>query len=422
MVKKRKLLTKIGKWLDRDEILIISGPRRVGKTTLLQLIKNELLTKGIEDKRIISLNLEDIDVLRQLNKSPKELLKFITRQDKKSYFLIDEIQYLDDASNFLKYLFDMHRDKIKLIVTGSFMFEVKSRFRNSLVGRKIEFDMTPLVFDEFVRFKDETLLPHLFTEEVPGHIHEQFLGLLEEYLIFGGLPEIVLTRDREMKQTLLKEYVNTYLKKDIRYIWANGDILKYNDLLTIISSQVSSLLNISEIANTIRLPRRKTEEYLDTLLLSSLIYLLPPYFSNIRSQIVKMKKIFLFDTGIRNQLIRNFNGTSSRSDAGVLFENFLLNEFLNVFEKDCIYFFRTRTGTEIDFIIKREKVLPIEVKYKRLEKTFGTKPITYFAGESDIDKAYLVNLILNRQPGKEHEKIEFIDFRRFLKKLYEKDI
>lgn len=421
MAKNRRLLNDIQKWLDRDEIILITGPRRVGKTTLLGLIRDELLKKGIEENKIFSFNLEDMDILKDLNKSPKEILKYIIDSGSKNYFLIDEIQYLADASSFLKYLFDMHRDKIKLIITGSFLFELKNQMKNALVGRKVSFNLTPLIFSEFVDFKDMSLLPYLCKMDIPGSIRDKLISLLQEYLVYGGLPEIVRTADKEMKRILLKEYVNTYLKRDIRFIGGNQDILRYNDLLTVIANQVSGLLNTSELSNTVGIPRRKTEQYLENLILSGLVYLIPPYYSNVRTQIIKMKKVFLFDIGIRNQLVHNFNETTRRNDNGALFENFFLNELINTFEKTNICFFRTKSKSEIDFIIKQNKPLPIELKYKRLEKPGGMKHLLYFSNENNIEKGYLVNLTLNHSWENGASGLECIDFRKFLALLFKKN-
>lgn len=418
MVKKRNILSGIEKWLARDEIILITGPRRVGKTTLLMLIRDELLKKGIKENKIFTLNLEDMDILKDLNQSPKELLKYIIDSGGKNYFLMDEIQYLQDVSHFLKYLFDIHRDTIKLVITGSFLFELKKQLKNALVGRKVSFNLTPLTFAEFVDFKDESLLPYLYKMDIPGSIREKFLNLLQEYLVYGGLPEIVLTGNKEMKRTLLKEYVNTYLKRDIRFIGGDQDILRYNDLLTVIANQVSGLLNTTELSNTVGISRKKTEQYLENLILSGLIYVIPPYFSNVRTQIVKMKKVFLFDTGIRNQLVRNFNEAIIRNDYGALFENFFLNELINAFEKDNICFFRTKSKSEIDFIIKQDKPLPLELKYKRLKKPEGMKHLNYFANENKIENGYLVNLTLNHSWESGSPNLECIDFRKFLASLH----
>ncbi len=415
MIKRRFILSLILKWLDRDEIIIISGPRRTGKTTLLYMIREELLKKRIPEKNIFMLNLEDIDVLQELRRSPKALLKYIIDENKKNYFLIDEIQYLEEPTNFLKYLYDMHRNKVKLIVTGSYLFELKGQFRDSLVGRKVQFRLSPLTFAEYVDFKDEELLPYLSKTEIPGSIHNDLLTLLEEYLVYGGMPEVVLTDDIEIKKTLLKEYVNTYLRKDIRYISGSNDILRYNDLLSILAGQISGLLNIQEICNTLGMSHAKVKKYLEHFILSSVVYFVPPFYTNVRTQISKMRKIFLFDIGIRNQIIQNFSFPAIRNDAGALFENFLFNELINLIGQENIFYYRTKVGAEIDFIIRREKIIPVEVKYKKLKKPVGIKALKYFIEKNKIDRGYLVNLTLNQIIN--NGKIEAVDFVRFVSHL-----
>ena len=412
MIKKRMILKHILPWLERDEIIIISGPRRVGKTTMLHLIKNELLSTGINEDNIFLFNLEDLDILKELNKSPKELLKHIINKSKKNYFFIDEIQYLDEPTNFMKYLYDLHKDKIKLIVTGSFLFEFKGQFKDTLVGRKVGFDLTPLTFQEFIDFKNADLLPYYYKNNIPESRKTEFLNLLEEYLIFGGMPEIVLTDDKEIKKALLKEYVSTYLKKDIRYVSGSNDILRYNDLLSIIANQISGLLNKEEICNTLGMTRNKVEKYFTNLILSSIVYLVPPYYTNIRTQISKMKKVFLFDTGIRNQIIYNFNSTNKRNDAGALFENFILNELINSVGLESIYFYRTKMKTEIDFIIKTNEIVPVEVKYKKLKSAVGLRAIMHFINKNNIKRGFLVNLTLNKKMV--NQNIEVIDYLKFL--------
>ncbi len=412
MVKKRRILQHLQKWLDRDEIVIISGPRRVGKTSLLMLIENELLSRGIKKENIFMLNLEDLDVLQELNRSPKELLKFILNKDERNYFLIDEIQYLEEPTNFLKFLFDFYKGEIKLFVTGSFLFEMKGHFRDSLVGRKIGFNLLPLTFAEFLEFREVELRGYLTKENIPDSVKNELLSLLNEYLIYGGLPEIVLTEDHEIKKSLLKEYVFTYLKKDIRYISGGNDILRHNDLLSILANQISGLLNIEEICNTLGMTRRKTENYLQNFILSSLIYVIPPYFTNIRTQVSKMKKVFLFDTGVRNQVIQNYNNPLNRNDAGALFENFILNELIFTVGQENIYYFRSKVGSEIDFIIKREEIIPVEVKYKKLAKIPDLRGLANFIKKNGNRKGFLVNLTFNREVVE--KRTEITDVFRFL--------
>jgi len=235
MLYKRKIQEKIDNWLLKDEIIVLNGPRQVGKTSLLKLLQTELKHKKIKEESIFYLNLEELEVLDELNNSPKNILNYIKVKNKKSYFFIDEIQYLDNPSNFLKYIYDEHRDKIKLIVTGSSSLELKAKLQDSLVGRKVSFRINPLCFEEFLRFKQVNIFDYYHLQKIPSVIQTQFKKYLNEYLLFGGMPKIVLTPKSEDKKMLLKNYVNDYINKDIRYIGKIDNLLKFNQLVKIFS-------------------------------------------------------------------------------------------------------------------------------------------------------------------------------------------
>ncbi len=128
------------------------------------------------------------------------------------YVFIDEIQYLKNPSNFLKYIFDQYKSKIKLIVSGSSSFYIDDEFKDSLAGRKIIFPINSLSFDEFLDFKDIPAIPE---ENFPKHRRKEYEIYLEEYMTYGGFPRIVLEKNKEMKKILLSELVNAYLKKDV---------------------------------------------------------------------------------------------------------------------------------------------------------------------------------------------------------------
>ncbi len=411
----REILKNILKWIPRPEIIIISGPRRAGKTSILYLLKYYLIKRErIPLKNIFYLNLEDIDILSSLNQSPKNLLKYITDDSKKNYFLIDEVQYLDNPSNFLKFLYDEYREKIKLIVTGSFLVESDKKFKDSLVGRKITFFINPLNFEEFLNFKKSDIIDYYYKKEKPVEIQKEFISLLEEHLIFGGMPEIVLTADIEMKKQLLQEYVNTYINKDIRYFWRLNSITQYNNLLKMLSSQTGNLVNVSEISNTLGINRKTVNKMVELLIDFNIIQMLPPFYTNIRTQLSKMKKVYFLDTGIRNQLINNYNSLDFRSDSGALFENFIFNELRVNIDRQNIFYFRSKNKTEIDFIINiGEKIILIETKYKKLRKKQIPRAFYYWKNKQQIHKMILVNLFFNQK----EETIHFTDWTNLMKEI-----
>lgn len=403
MLYKRKIQDKISEWLLREEIIILNGPRQVGKTSLLKLLKDDLMDRQIEDGRIFYLNLENLEILNDFNRSPQNLLNYIQIRNKKSYFLIDEIQYLDNPSNFLKYLYDECRDKVKLIVTGSSSLELKAKLQDSLAGRKITFMVSPLCFEEFLRFKRADVLEYYHQENIPLEILNKFRKYLDEYLLFGGMPMVVLTEGGEEKRTLLKNYVGDYINKDIRYIGRIESLLGFNQLVKILAGHIGDLINISELSNTLNIARKEIARYLDLLEYTFVLDKITPYHGNIRSQIIKMPKVYWFDLGVRNQILDNFIGVADRLDNGKLFENFIYLELRQKIDKEALHFYRTIHKTEIDFVFEKNNfVYPVEVKYKTFSGPKASKVLDNFCRLKNYHcpSAYLINLNLNQKIGK----------------------
>lgn len=405
----RKISQKIEKWLTEKEIIILNGPRQVGKTTLLKILQDKLVRSGIEKERIFYLNLEEIKILSDLNQDPENLLNYITKKNKTNFFFLDEVQYLDNPSNFLKHLYDKYAGKIKIIATDSSSLELKAKFQDFLVGRKVSFLVNPLDFEEFLTFKQSPLLDYFQKEKLPANIEENFRKELEEYLIYGGMPAVVLRSDKELKQKLLEEYVNTYINKDVRYIGRIEDVLKFNNVVKVLASQIGNLLNISELANTTTVSRRYLQKYLAILEHTFVLNKILPLRKNIRAQISKMPKTYFFDLGIRNAILNNFLPLANRNDAGQLFENFVFLELKNKVSLDHIYFYRTLNKTEIDFVIETGgELILIEAKYKKLNRPIDERALkSFMAKNKAAKKAVVINLNLN---SKNHTT-KYHDFR-----------
>lgn len=411
MLYPRKITKELKNWFFEKEIIILNGPRQVGKTSLLKLIEKELIRQKIKKEQIFYLNLEEFKILETLNQDPENLLKYVINPKEKTYFLLDEIQYLDNPSNFLKHLYDKCAGKIKIIATGSSSLELKAKFQDSLAGRKVSFSINPLDFEEFLYFKEFSYLDYLKKKELPLDIKSSFDNCLSEYLIYGSMPGVVLQKNKNLKEKMLDEYVSTYINKDIRAIGKIENINYFNALMKILASQIGNLLNISELSNTIGISRRDIEKYLDLLEFTFVLDKIFPFKRNIRAQVTKMPKIYFFDLGIRNAILGNFLDIESRQDIGNIFENFVFLELKNK-AKNKIFFYRTVSGAEIDFIIeKKAGIILMESKFKKLSQPIDCRVLENFMErEGNVRDAIVVNLNFNYKDN----LIKYIDYRYIL--------
>jgi predicted AAA+ superfamily ATPase len=367
---KRKIFSEIIKWLDDDRIIIIKGARRTGKTTLLNQLKEILLTKN-QNVVIFSADQEfDNPAFENSKLFYKFLIEQYYKPDKKLYVLIDECQYLPNASMFLKTLYDLSQDKFKIIVTGSSILELLKN-KEPLTGRKIEFTLERFSFSEYLSFASEYEYSETFKIENFKEIkefyqlyHRDLKQYFIEYINWGGYPEVCTEKNFEKKKVYLKEIVKTYIEKDIAQFFRVENILKFNNLIKLLCYQKAQLLNRSEISNTIGIHLKTLEKYLNLLEGTFIITMLPPYYSNIRKEISKMPKIFINDIGII-KYYTNFKFQDFNLIDGLLMENFVFTQLKNK-NIDMLFYYRTISKSEIDFILNTESgLIPAEVKFRK---------------------------------------------------------
>ncbi|MFH1387746.1 MAG: ATP-binding protein [Patescibacteria group bacterium] len=360
----RDLTIKIKKEINNDEIILVVGPRQAGKTTILHQIEDFIKEKN---DTVHFLNLEDYEYLALLKESPKNLFKiFPFDLKKKTYVLIDEVQYLDNPTNFLKYFYDEYRGRIKIITTGSSAFYLDRRFKDSLVGRKKIFRLLTLSFKEFLRFKNEEDLIKQNFNKISLSEKKKINSYYREYLIYGGYPKVVLS-DLSQKKEVLEDLAYSYIKKDIFEANIKQEEVFYN-LMRILSSQIGNLVNSSEIASTLRVSRSTIEDYLSLMERSFHIRLIHPFYKNLRKEITKMPKVYFLDLGLRNFLLKNLDQFDLRKDKGQILENVLYRELLEKYNFLEIKFWRTIQKHEVDFIIREEIAYEVKVNSGKFNK------------------------------------------------------
>ncbi len=370
MVRRKKQLI-IAKHFSKKEFTILIGPRQIGKSTMLKQMFDDLLQKG---ETAYFLNLDRKDILDELNINPENLFKICPLLlDKKITVFIDEIQYLDDATTFLKLLFDEYANKLKIITTGSSAFYIDKQFKDSLVGRKKIFQMGTLDFEEFLHFKGRNDLVSeialLKSKKKTKSIHENLLwAYMDEFMNYGGYPAVVLENNIDDKIELLREIRDSYIKRDLLESGVS-DETKFYRMLMLLASQSGNMLNVNEISNTLRITNATVENYLYVLQKCFHISLVKPFYNNLRKELTKMPKVYINDIGLRNILINYFAPIEQRADKGLVLENFCFRVLLERFEQDQIKYWRTADGNEVDFIVETQflKGFAVEVKFNEQE-------------------------------------------------------
>ena len=382
--------------LAKDDILLIIGARQVGKTTLLKDISHYLSGR---DAEVYEFTLEDPELLSDLNTHPDNIFHYIPRRSYRIYLLLDEIQYLKDPSNFLKYHYDQNRETLKLIVTGSSAFYIDRRFKDSLAGRKKIVELFPFCFSEFLTARDEKKLADTIADTPEVGAKRKWLKpdrrklqqYWYEYTVYGGYPKVVLEDNIREKEELLKELVLSFLKKDIYEAGVQNEE-KFFKLVRILAAQTGELVNANELSNTLELSKDTVAKYLYILQKSYIIRLCSPFFRNLRKELTKMPKVFFFDPGYRNRLLNNFERIDRRVDGGATLENIIFSE-MRKNDIEEIGFWRTQDKKEVDFIVNRSFAYEVKTninkfkinKYKTFLQTYPDiqlKPVTCFDDQS----------------------------------------
>lgn len=356
---KRQALSAIEPFLHTTDVLVLHGARQVGKTSILMYLQAQLQASGAN---VVYMDLEDSRFLSLLNRGVPDLLLYLRESGHRLddghrlYLMLDEIQYLDNPSSLLKLLADHHR-YLKVIVSGSSSFEMKSKFRDSLVGRIVSFEIYPLSFAEFLLFKG---VPFERAPRFTPEKNAELQTLYAEFVLYGGYPKIVLTDSLALKERYLQQIIDAYIRKDIRDLANIRDVDKFNQLVTLLAAQSGNLLNVEELANTCRLARATVERYLFLLEQTYVVRLVRPFSRNLRSELTKTPKIFFCDTGLMQMV---WLKRLQSEVLGPAFETSIFAELLKRYPRETVYFWRTTDKKEVDFVVRLpDQTIPIETK------------------------------------------------------------
>lgn len=338
---KRKILAKIEKFIDSPEAIVITGFRRVGKSTVIKHIFDNLKT----DNKLF-LDLESPisqEIFKNINYDAIAVkLEHLGLNYKKSkpYIFLDEIQFVKNLPSVMKYLYDHYQ--IKFIVTGSSSFYLKNYFTESMAGRKFLFELMPLDFEEFLWFKGEKLL-------LTSNYHS-LKHLYDEFMQYGGLPGVVLENSVDNKVLKLDDALGSYFQLDVVNLASFRDIKDLKSLLFLLAPRVGSKLDVTKLAESLKISRQTMYNYLEFFEETYLIHLVPAYSKSSDVIVRKVPKLYFNDSGIL--------GRVGNVSLGQIFENAVFGQLYKrdyfedkskIFDARVMYY-QKKSGAEIDFI------------------------------------------------------------------------
>lgn len=352
-------LSTLQKLVAPNKVVLVYGPRRTGKTTLL-----EHFIQGLHEPHHL-LNGDDFFIQQALSSQSIDKLKNFVGQ--KKWLIIDEAQKIPEIGLNLKLIVD-HVLDIRVIVTGSSSFDLAAQTGEPLTGRKWTLRLFSLAQMELGQ-KENTA---------------ETAARLENRLIYGSYPEVVLCEDDQIRQRYLKEIISSYLYKDILELEGLRHSDKLVRLLQLLAFQIGKEVSFTELGTQLGLSKNTVDRYLDLLEKAFVIYKLRGFSRNLRKEVSKNPRYYFYDIGIRNALIQNFNPLNLRDDAGAIWENYLVMERLKKQEytgMSCAnYFWRTYDKKEVDWIEEREgRLFAYEFKWN---------PSAKIAPPKDFIKAY----------------------------------
>lgn len=344
----RIVKSQVEKYLRPNKVVVLLGPRRVGKTFLIQQILGE--TK----EPYVLLNGEDIATRELFVRRSTAALEKMLGGNK--FLIIDEAQKIPDIGNALKLMVDTIIG-LKVLITGSSAFDVENYTGEPLTGRKMTFKLFSISEQELSKVNSPLTR----------------IDNLHSSLIYGNYPELLQMETNEEKHLYLRELLNSYLLKDILTFETIQNSDKIIDLLRLIAFQVGSEVSIPELSKSLRVSRNTVDKYLDLLTKVFIITKVGGFSRNLRKEVNKSSMYYFLDNGIRNILIGNLNPIHLRNDMGILWENYMVSERVKLQNYNHIlvynYFWRTYDQQEIDWVEDRGgKLYGYEFKWNSRKK------------------------------------------------------
>ncbi len=398
---RRKAFGKLLGEKNSRKISILIGPRQVGKTTLLRQLYGEICVEGGE--RGVFLDVDMIGDLAKVESFETALntMRLNGYEEKRQdffYLFLDEAQRHPPLGRIMKNIYD-HLPNVKIYASGSSPLALKGQAQESLAGRKIITYVYPLDFEEFLLIKrkgeiakqlgNAVMMEGARLDAASAELH----AMLEEYLVWGGYPEVALAEGEEAKRGALESIFDLYIKRDLVEYLKVGDTLSVKRLIEYLAINHGQKIEFSKAAAVCNLKSAKAQEYAEVLKETHIVLPVRPFFTNKNKEMVKMPKIYFLDCGVRNYFIKNFNPLRLRDDGGFLLEGFVLAELIKAgMDLDGAHFWQDKNRHEVDFVLDKGGLVAVEVKSTKSPKADDYYGLRYFRKEyGDAKRAYLVN-------------------------------
>ena len=341
---KRHVFKDLQQGIGEPQVLILTGPLQVGKTTLMRHLESKCQELG---KRTRFLDLEQPQDLARLTGDPGEVIEALIGDI--DVVFVDEFYYLADAGRIFKSIYDHAAARgapVKIVASGSSSTEIHGHLQESLAGRTLTYQIYPVSWQEYSSWA---------SPDRPG---------FDDYLRFGGLPGLAKVSTGERKQQLLEEYLSAYLFKDIKALIREENIRAFNHLLQLLATHQGQLVEFSKLARELRVNAETVASCLSILDRTYVNFLLPSFHTNLANELKKSRKTYLYDLGVRNSILRDFRTVEEREDRGAVHETFVFLTLRALLKPNMeLRFWRTKRKEEVDFVLVVDRVpFPIEVK------------------------------------------------------------
>lgn len=364
-MQKRHIWNSLLAEIDRDEILVLTGSRQVGKTTTLHWLLAQIPSANKQYLDLENIQNRQLFAVTDYDNVIRELQNLGLDSSQRMYIAVDEIQLVPELPSIIKYLYDHY--PIKFILSGSSSYYLKNLFSESMAGRKIIYELFPLSFGEFLQFKGENYVLPKFDEtiEFSPFAYAKLHVLYEEYIEYGGLPKVVLTQNLAAKKRLLQMIFSSYINIDVKSMSDFKSEKDFVRLVELLAARIGNKVNISALANILGIHRNTVESYVTFMEQTYLIRLIKPYSQSSDVQVRSAPKLYFVDTGIANG---NYDLSGGAKLENTVSHQLFLQADLTAFGRKLTYF--ADKHSEIDFILNERVAL--EIKESPIQKDLDT--------------------------------------------------